>query len=638
MLQNIRDKVVGWVAFVIIGILCIPFALWGVSSYFTASSDVTVASINGTDISARVLQANYDQEYRQIRERFGDYFRPEFIDQNALRNNVLQSLIRRTALFDWVDQQNYAVTDAKIAQTLRDNPSFHENGSFSKEKYLRQLGFGGLTSQQYEADLRTNLRLLQLQNGIAETALGTNADAERTYQLEKQTRDISYVKISLDDLAAKTVIDDQEISDHFADNESSFQTAERLKVDYLDLNIDALKQDIKIDDAIIQARYQQNQARYTQPETREASHILIRVNEERNLEQAREAIQAIAKRLAAGESFADVAKDSSEDPGSAANNGSLGAVKRGDMVKPFEDALFSMAANTVSEPVETDFGVHLIQLQAIIPQRVQPFEKVRAKIEDRYRQEQAEAQFLELSDTLATLTYENPESLETAATALNLSVQTSDWITRTQGPGIGARPEVRQAAFDLAVLDGDNSDIIELSTNRAIVLRKADYQAARQQTLDEVKQIIIARLQRQKADKQAAELAKTLTEAAAAGTPLTEAAQPHALSVETPGYVERQTDTVDNQVLEAAYGLPAPTDQKAVAAEFAFPNGDLGVVAVTAVKMPAATEMTTLQREDLRKRVADTYGQAEYIALVEYLRLTADVNVREEALTSQAQE
>jgi len=497
MLQAIRDKVTGWIAYGIIFLISIPFALWGVNSYFGGGEVAPAATVNGEEISLQTFDRAYSNYRQRLAQLFGGSIPASFASEPALKAQVLDQLVEEAALRQYIENQQYRIGDADLGRLIRNMDEFKRDGQFDAEIYEAQLRSVGLSPLAFEQRLRLSGSMEQFQNGIRATAFVIPLVKKDFANLKNQTREIRSLTYRVD--AQPLDVNASEIEQYFLANPGRYNTPEKLRIDYIELSLDSIKQNIDVSEEDIEARYQENLASYTSPELREASHILISSSDEVEDAEALAKINAIRDRILAGESFADLAGVVSEDPVSAADGGSLGEVGRGDMVPTFESSLYSLALDELSEPVKTAFGWHLIQVSSITGGEVLSYDSVKSALTDEIKSGLAEVQIYELLERLANVAYEQPDSLLPAAEQLDLKVLTSDWFDRSAGSGIAADARVRQLAFsDEILVQGLNSEAVELGNERVVFVRLNEHKPAQAQPLQEVQQQVRAELVNQK--------------------------------------------------------------------------------------------------------------------------------------------
>ena len=589
MLQTIRERAQGWIAWAIVILISIPFALWGIQSYLGVGGEPIAATVNGVELPERELDRRVQEARLDLRERLGADYDPATVDDQRLRAEVLDTLIQETVLLEAVKRLGLRVSDQEVQLQILSDPSFVKDGRFDKETYERLLRFQGLTPALYEAQLRQKLSATQLVRAIASSELATRTERDAYKRLMGQRREISYLRLPLAAHRTEEPLDEARITAYYDSNRARFQTPEQVKLDYLVLDSEQLAATIEVSEDELRQLYASDQARFVQPERRAVRHLLLKVEDGADAAAAQavlEQIQALRARIQAGESFEELAKTLSQDPGSAAQGGSLGIIESGIMVPAFDQAAFALAVGAVSEPVRTNFGYHLIEVTQIQPATTQPFEAVRESLRDQLTKQRAESLFYDLAERLATITYESPESLEPAAQELGLTIQHSDWVSREHSdPGVLAHPKVMAAAFHEEVLvNGRNSDLLEPERDRlqAVVLRVVAHRDVSVKALADVREEMIAAIRDEQARVAAKAAAEALAEKLRDGSDWSAAGAD--LTPELPGLVDRQSTAVPAGVLDAAFKLAVPTEGGVSVGTAILDDGDAVVVRVTKVE------------------------------------------------------
>ncbi len=617
MLQAIRDKVTGWIAYGVIFLISIPFALWGVNSYLGGGEALPAATVNGVEITARDLDQAYANYRQRVSQMFGGVIPETFGGETILRERVLGQLIEEYALRQYIQQQRYRIGDTELNQIIRDMDVFKRDGQFDTSIYEAQLRSLGYSTLGFEQELRSNGAMEQLQTGITATAFTLPRTQKQFTSLGSQTRKLRSISHRVDRAAIQ--VGDEEIENHYEASEARYRTQEQVKIDYIEVSLEAIKEAITVARDDVYARYQDNLDNYTTPETREASHILIKADDDQS-EVALEQITGIRKRIDEGENFAELAREFSEDPGSAVDGGSLGEIERGVMVQTFEAELFSMQVDELSEPVKTGFGWHLIKLHSVSGGEIRSFESMQANLEDEIRTELAEGQIYDLVESLANLVYEQSDSLEPAADQLDLPLQTSDWFDRLSGDGIAAESVVRSKAFSAEVLhQGLNSEAIELGNERVVFIRLNQLEPSQRQPLEQVRETIKSELIGQKARSQNLAAGEQALAALQTGQTLEDLAQQWSVEVSDHGFVERQQSDIDAAIRSQAFKMPQPA-QGAVFEGLTLGNGDYSIVELSAVlSNDAGLDQKALDS------LATAQGGAEYRSAMKLLSSRADI-------------
>lgn len=626
MLHFIRDKAKGWVAWFIVGLISIPFALWGVNSYMTGASDTVVAVVNGHEISQPQLQQAIQQYRDQMRNTMGDEFDPQIFEGNTIRALILDDLIEQRLLFDTANELGQRVPDSQIAQYIRSTPVFQIEGQFDSEQYGMALSRAGFTQTGYESQLRSDLLNAQLIQHIERGALSSETEIDRLLGLENQQRELGYGVVAVQDFLSEVDVSRETASEYYTANIQSYTVPEQVSVEYLRLSTDSIMDEIEVDEPTLIQFYADNRQQFVGVEQRRASHILIEGDDDAALEEA----QQVAEKLKAGEDFANLAVEYSDDTGSASEGGDLGYIQLEVMEPTFEDALFSLEIEEVSEPIKTEFGYHLILLTEIDEAQGKSFEEARDEVEAAFREQTAATQFYDQADKLANLTYENPENLDVAAEEMGLEIQTTALFTRDGNrQGIANESQIIEAAFSDDVLNQDlNSTIIELSENDYVVLRKNNYKAAEAVAFDSVADALVEQL----SFKQASDLATISGESLS--TQLNAGESPESIFSDNkwtePQFYSRGSEDVSEQILR--HGFAMPRHEEVTYSGFTAENGNYIVVGLFTIEDGNLAETPDGMREGLRAELTRLNANADLSAFIASLRADADIRILDESL------
>ena len=617
MLQAIREKITGWIAYGVIFLISIPFALWGVNSYLGGGEAKPAATVNGQEITAQDLDQAYSRYRQRLSRLFGGSIPASFGTEQMLREQVLSQMIEESALRQYIEKQRYRIGDAELNRMIRAMDVFQRDGKFESQVYEAQLRSLGYSPLGFEQEMRVNGARQQFQTGLEATAFTVPTEQKHFTSLRNQTRKLRTLAYSID--PSKIEIDDAEIERHYQSQKERYMTPEEVKIDYIELSLENIKKSIAVAEKDVRARYEANRSAYTTPETRTASHILIKADDS-NSEQALARIKEIRKRIVNGESFAEMAKEFSEDPASAKDGGNLGEIEKGVMVPSFESVLFSMKVGELSEPVKTSFGWHLIKLDSIQGGETRSFDSVKAELEDEIKTQRAENQIYDMIETVSNLAYEQPDSLLPAADQLGLKLQTSDWFSRFSGQGIAAEPKVRQQAFSDEVLQqGLNSEGIELDKNRIVFIRLNEHRPSQQQPLDEVRDLVLEDLKRGKMRELATATGREALTALKNGESLEDLASKWNAKITDHGFVARDQADIDAAVRDLAFSMPKP-DQGLVYDGLAVAGGEYVVVELSAVISNDANA-----DEKALEGLKTAEAEAEYRATVDLITSRAEV-------------
>lgn len=629
MLQFIREHAQGWIAWIIVSLLIVVFAFWGINTYFDATIEANAAKVDGAEVSVEEFQQAYQQERQRFQSMLGSNFDPAMFDGLDMKNRVLEKLINEEVQAQAAEQAGYRVSNQRLAGEIASFPDFQTNGKFDEQLYRVALDGQNLKPAGFEQRLRKALILEQAGKGIVNTSFMTDGELSNLVRLQQQKRVVGYVLLPAAQFANDQTIDEKTINDYYTKNRDEFVKPERLTLNYIELSVNALANQVPVDEALLRKLYDEQKGSYMTEETRRARHILISSKadaDEKTLNQARAKAQGLLDRIRAGESFEQLAKENSEDPGSAMQGGDLGYFGPGIMDKAFEDAAFNLAVGGVSEVVKSNFGFHIIQLVDIKAGQTKPFDEVKGKLANDYRQGKAEEQYFELSEQLTDKAFANPDTLNTAAQDLGLSIQSSDWIARDQGPGIGMSPKVRDAAFSEDVLKaGNNSEPIEIEPNHIVVLRVKDHEASSLRPLQEVRADIVRRLQSDAARAQAKAKGEALLAEVRKGADVMAKAQELGLEWKQPGLIGRDDAALDPGIRNELFKLARPKDKAASFGGVVLPSGDYAVLAVYAIEESAAQAADEAAKKQLRDSEARDKAMMEFGRLVDFWRAKMDV-------------
>jgi len=629
MLQTIRERAQGWIAWVIVILISIPFALWGIQSYLGGGGEPVAAMVEGAEITEHAFEARYRDFRARLREQLGSAYRPEFFDTDAMRRQVLDQMIRDYLLLQTADKLGLRASDRKLRDFILSNPAFRKDGRFDKATYERMLELQGQTPLGFEEDLRRSIVGTQLSRAIIATEIPLDRELAEAIRLDRQQRRLSLIRVPKADFLSEQPVSDEEIAAYYEAHQLRFQIPERIRLQYLVLEAASLTPAETPDELALRARYEAERKRFTRPERRRVRHILITLDAEADGEEeaaAKADVAEIRQRILGGEDFAAVARELSQDPGSAAQGGELGFIERGLMDPAFEQAAFALPADRLSEIVRSRFGYHLLEVTAIEPAATESFEAVKDRLLADLEQRGNEGRFFELAERLATLSYESPDSLEPAAEALGLELRTSDWLDRSGGEGFLAHPKVLAAAFGNEVLvEGNNSDLIEPAHNQlqAVVLRVLEHEEATTEPLDAVRDRVLDGLRDQRAAQAAAAKAAGLAVALKAGEPLAAVAGDY--RVEDFGLVTRDTTRAPAPIRDFAFTLSRPPPDGANYGSLSLNNGDGALVILAEVVDGSIEAMDEAARERTRGNLARDIGRAYYEGWLTDLERQTDI-------------
>jgi len=616
MLQNIRDNSQGWIAKTIIGIIVMLLALTGFEAIFNAASNnQNAAEVNGEEISRYDLDQAMNMQRRQLAQQLGQDFDASLLDDRLLRDSALGSLIDRMLLLQSAKNANFAFSSEALDQLILQTPEFQVDGAFSAARFdqvIQQMGYSRL---QFRQLLEQEMLIGQLRAGISGTGFVTDQQVDNFARLEMQTRDFATLTLPAQQEAIE--VGDEQIKEYYEANADRFRTPEQVIVEYVELKKDSFFDQVEVSDEELQELYQKQIANLA--EQRRAAHILIETGGELSDDEAKAKIDEIATRVKNGDDFAAVAKEASQDPGSANEGGDLGFAGPGVYDPAFEDALYALNEGEVSAPVKSEFGWHIIKLLGVQSPEVPAFESLKPQLVRELKAQQVEQRFVESSKQLEDSAFEASD-LAQPAQELGLMVQTTEAFGRDGGEGITANRQVIQAAFsDEVLVDGANSSVIELDPDTSITLRVKEHLKPAAIPLADVREDIVQQLQR----SLAAEAARAKGEQLLAD--LRKGQQPDDAQWQAVEAATRSQEGVAPALLQAVFRMPRPEQQdKPSYSGVALSNGDYAVVRLNGVNEPEAA-LTDEEKLNYRRFLASRVGQQDFAAFRQKLQAEAEI-------------
>lgn len=628
MLDSIRGVAQGWVGKALLAAITIPFALFGIDSYLNqAGRNVAVAEVNGSNISVQEY-ANALQNVRNRLQSEGKMDQAQ-LDSPEVKSLVLNQLINKRLLSKEIQQEKYAISDAQLSTYITGMPEFQKDGKFSQELYDQTLEQNHISASKFEAGMRADMLAQQAQDGISKLAFASKTRAENTFQLTDQQREVTVAELKTKDFMKDVKVDPSEVKAYYEKHKDKLLVPEKVKIEFLLLSASSLIPTIQVTDDEIKKFYDENSAKFQGNEQRRASHILIGFGVNATPEQKQQAkakaeeILAILKKNP--KRFEELAVKESQDPGSASKGGDLGTFGRGAMVKPFEEAVFNMKVNQISDIVESEFGYHIIKLTEASGDS-SDFNSLKPKIKAELLYQKAQAAFTDKAEGFSNMVYEQSGSLEPAAKAFSGQVQKSDWISREEGNKFFKNDKIMNLVFsEESLKERRNTEAVEISPNNLVSARVIDYKPAAPRSFDEVKGSIEALLKLESASKLALAKGEAALKELRAGKEVKD------LEWITPVTVDRKnaqglTDLAMNQVFRTnATKLPAYSG---------VADAKQGYLLVKVIKIEPATsddpEAKKTAQNDLNEALA-----AEYLSSYKQsLREKSKVKVNEKLLLS----
>jgi len=617
MLTKIREKAQGAFAWGILIIICVPFALWGIQNYLDTGEEAPVASVGDKDFFQRDVNKAYEQYSQNLQGMT--------IDEQTLKAQALEKLIKDEVLLQYVHANGLVTTDDAAREFIQSLPYFQVDGKFDDKRYKTMLNLQKMSSGEFVNRIKNALIMEQFQRSIIDSSFATKYDVESFFKIQNQQRDVDYVTVAVQKLAEQP--SEEEIAAYYQQHQDLYQTPEQVSVEYIELSLEDIAKTIAVTDDKLKAFYEEQKDQYTTPERRKISHILFAINDKVDEKTALEKALKAQKELA-NKDFAAVAAEVSDDKLTAKTGGDLGLFNAGVMEKSFEDAASALKLGEVSNPVKSAFGYHLIKVTELVPGEIKPFESVKNEVTKAYQKAQAENAFYEAGETLTEMSYENPDNLKTVADALGVTIKKSALFTKDKGDSIAADEKIRNAAFTEEVLQGNNSTPIELGTDRLVVLRMLEHKPAAARELNDVKKDIVAVLLSDKAKQQAIETSKKIKTRLQAGESIQTVAAENKLQAKTVAGLTRSKEDVPLPLSQAIFKAAKPVGGKPTVFIAELPAGEQVVVSLSKVKDGVMTEDDKKQMELATKNIAKAFGQTEFNALINSLQAEADISVK----------
>jgi len=636
-LQSIRERLTGIFAIVILGILVIPFALVGVNSYFTAGAENLVARVNDKEITVNDFTQSFSVYRRRMQSMMGAAFDSAEFESLVSKRGHLDSLIDEEVLNQVARSLKLDIDDERLARQIQNIPAFQLDGQFNLDVYLARLNSQNLSVQQFERQMRTQFVMSQLPSGVLASSIITNAELEDYVSLNDQQRSFRTILVPPVIDETSTGPDDESIQSYYAENQLAFQSEEMLVIEYVELNALDMPLGIEPDEEFLRYRFEEQKGRFLSPEQRLVSHILIEVSaseDEAVIATAQQEAQDISDRARAGEDFAGLASDLSDDIGSAATGGDLGWMGPGVMSDSFEQVMYELSLeNPVSDPVQTGFGWHVIQLREIQPSSGMSFEEAREVLIREHQDEESEREFIEQADLLVDMVYEDPTTLDAAALDLGLEVRQLGPFGRLGGEGIAANPDVVSAAFsELVLLQGSVSDPIDLGVNHIVMLRVHEHLPVAVKPLEEVREQIVEAIRTKLAMATAKEEAEDMLSAFnEGGADLDSIAEQHGYEVLVSEGATRRYFVPDTTVVSAIFRLDAPAEGESLSTVVEARNG-YALVILESVKAGSLEAGAAISEQQYRRQITNAAASMEVTGLMRQLRESLDIEVYEDRI------
>ncbi len=624
MLQDLRDNLNGVAKGVLIAIIIIPFALFGVDALFlSGSSTEEAANVNGETITELRLQQAVENQKQQILSRYKD-IDPALLTAEQLRAPVIQQLIRKKVVEQAALDNGMGVSSRTIYDLLMDVKEFKTDGKFDADRYefaLRQMGF---TPTSYKKLLSSELLFNQFLQGVAVTGFTTEQELTLLAGVTEQTRDFYYLTLPVSPLLDSVEISEEDIKEYYARNSEQFMTEEQLVIEYIELQPSDLLGEVSVDEGMVEELYQAEIASAASKKSRHVAHILL---EKQNDDSHLNKIAMIQEKLQNGADFAAVAKEYSEDYGTAEQGGDLGFTQAGDLPDELELALDKLSVGELSGIVDSNVGIHILKFIAETEADVPSRETLEPLIRSQLELQLAKELLPERIETLNDLSY-NATSLQETADETALDLKTSEPFGRTGGNGVGSNSLVVNAAFSDAVLaEGYASEVLELSDDHVLVLAVRERISPRLKALEEVTPQIKSVLIQQQATEKLLARGAELQQRIIAGEIIEDVAKTHNLEWQVSLDTKRVGGNLDEKIRQHAFSMSVPREAPVVG-NLLLANGDYVLISLVKAKPGDYSALGISQKRALAASVANAAASQDYQAYEELLVQNADVASR----------
>ncbi|MGH8128512.1 MAG: SurA N-terminal domain-containing protein [Gammaproteobacteria bacterium] len=635
MLTAFRSHAKGWIAWVLVGLVSVPFALWGIGQYRSLVTTDYVAKVNGTKIMPQSLQQAYEQAFQQRQTQLKGQFNPTPKEQLQLKMAALHELVNNSLVLQQASKDRMRASNTDVQAQINQVPAFQANGHFDYQQYQLVLANNNLSVSQFENQVRTQIMTQQLQEGIARSTLPTPREVSAFTALLGQQRKVAWFVLPLKRFMPSSPPPAVAIQAYYKAHKAQYSTPESVTISYLQLDKKALESRVKVTPDVLQDYYRTHQSQYGIPPARKVAEILVKpaaagtaavAAAKTRAEKLLSQIKAAKDQQA---TFATLARKDSDDAISRRNGGSIGYVARGQLAKNLDDAVFGLGATgATAGPIRTHRGWVLLQLLGKRSGSVQPFAKVKAQVTTDYTTDKAKDLYYKLDGDFANLTYENAGSLDAAAKALNLKIQTIKDVTANKGTGIAENEQVRKAAFSNSVLtQHQNSNPVKLGDENAVVLRVSNVTPSQVKPLASVRKDIVVALAQKKARETAAQTGAATLAKLRAGQSMALVAKAQNADLQGPLEIKSSDSKLPPNLVQAAFSLAPAEGSKARYATVAMPGGGQAVYALLGVKPGQADNLKPAEQTTYATQIGRIYAEQSAQDYLSWMRSKADIKV-----------
>lgn len=638
MLGLIRDKASGWIAGIIVGALVLSFAFWGVSSYFGQGGDVTVATVNGSDINLKAFQKSFYTLRKQMQSMLQDDALT--LEEEAfVKEETLKRLIETEVVNQLIKDNGLRITNARVVETITELEYFKDDEGFDRDKYERSIISMGMEPVYFEAQLRMDLLSEQLQAGLSESLFVLESELNDVVRLKSQTRDLTYSILNLSSFTDEGDVDSSEIEAFYKANPQLFVEAEKVKIEYLELDVNELAKTVTSDEESLRNYYNNNKDKYDVVEQRSIKKLFVKTGEltaddkieefnEEEKAKAKAVIESALAMVKEGKTLEEVIEEFSEEGKGALEFSEHAFMTKGVADKAVEEFLFSSDEGEVSDVIKSRTGLNIVKVGEVKGGPKNIYETVAEQVDQDYKKSEAELQFFELSDQLTNLAYEHSDTLEVAAETVAQEVMESDYFSRDSAPeGILSNSKIISKSFDPELIgNGQNSEAIELADNHIVVLRVIDHKIATTKALDDVREDVISSIRQEHAVEKLKEAKEAITKQLDEGVATEALLNDIEVEWTTVEKVTRDDVSVNRAVLRYAFQSGKPTSDKPIVLSNRLGSGDYAIILVTAAYDGEVVEDDeTSKKHDLELR--RNRGSTEWQEFLQNARNNADVKV-----------
>ena len=636
MLSVFRSFAKGWMAFILLGLVSIPFIFWGMGQLVQTTVVTSyVAKVNGSKIMPNRLQQAYEQAFQQRQAQLGGQYNPTQAQQKQLKMQTLQKLIDTQLLLQQAEKDQLVASSADVRAQIEQIPAFQLNGHFDYQQYKIVLANNGLSVPQFENQVRGNLVLEQLQRGVANSAFPTPSEVAGIAALAQQQRKAAWFVLPIKEFKPAKQPSKEAVASYYKTHQSQYSIPETLTLAYLQLDKKTLEQRVKATPEELKDYYRTHQSQYGIPPARKVAEILIKPSSPVTaaVAAAKSRIEKLLKQVKQAKdstkTFAELARKNSDDRISRRNGGSMGYVSRGQLPQKLDDALFNLPkAGDLAGPIRTARGWVILQLLDKRAGAVKPYAEVKDQVARDYKSDKAKSLYYKLDGQFANLTFENAGSLGAAAKALDLKIQTVSGVTKDHGTGIAASDQVRKVAFSDSVLkQRQNSNPIKLGKEDAVVLRISKATPSRIKPLADVRDDIVAALMRQQARDAAAKAASGALSALRTGTPIAAVAKDHGAKLQGPAMVKRSDSKLPPALSQSLFTLAPAVGSSPRYASVALADGSQAVFGLLGVQAGDAKHLPKLQQTAYMQDLGRIYAMEMTQSYLAWLHEKADIKI-----------